>query len=338
MKEYEAEKRQSEGHFTPEEATGLYKVGADSPLFSQTEEGKIEGTNQTFRYIPEKKLAKIKIGQDITADIQKSQLESEYRGGRVRPAEIQTAAEISKGSKMPLGPGWVKKWDIENGKQVDVWIKPSAAAQYFLSKEKEQTTQEKTSYERKFDLSKQLDSLAPSFNALKTLDARIASDDDKAPIPGANDLLSALKRKEVATLFTTGEAWKKPELVQAAIAQAGPEAQALWTDLSAFMQRVLKAESGSAVTPEEAARIKEKLGAYSFSNPATLKQGIRNAKREFMSIIQNKEIPLKVGGQPSADLIDFRKSPGAISSDDPFFNVFKAPQKQKKQGFELDDL
>jgi hypothetical protein len=337
MKEAEEEQRRDQGVFTQKEAESQYRVGADSPLYSQAEEGKIEGTGETFKYIPEKKLQKIKIGQSITEDMQKSQLDAEYRLGRVRPTEIQTAAEISKGPAKPSGQGWIKRWDIENGKQVDVWVKPNAAAGYWLQKEKEELGKEKTSYEKKADIAKSFVDLAPSFSSLKTLDDRIKSDDDKAPIAGANELLSALKRKEVATLFASGEAWQKPELIQASIAQAGPEAQALWTDLSSFVQRILKAESGAAVTPQEAARIKEKLGAYAFSNPQTLKQGIKNAKREFMQIIQTKEAPLIKGGQATPDLIDFRKAPGAISSDDPLFDTFKT-KKKKQEGFELDNL
>lgn len=337
MAEAESEQRRDKGIFTQQEAEQQYRIGADSPLYSQAEEGTIEGTSQTFKYLPEKKLQKIKMTQSITDDMQKSQAEAEYRTGRVRPAEIQTAAEIVKGPSKPTGQGWIKKWDIENGKQVDVWIKPNAAAGYWLQKEKEELGKEKSSYEKKADLAKSFVDLSPSFSSLKTLDDRIKSDDDKAPIAGANELLTALKRKEIATLFTSGEAWQKPELVQAAIAQAGPDAQALWTDLSSFMQRILKAESGAAVTPQEAARIKEKLGVYSFSNPQTLKQGIKNAKREFLQIIQTKEAPLVKGGQATPDLIDFRKAPGAISSDDPLFDTFKSKKKQQK-GFELDDL
>ena len=338
MKEYESEQRREKGLFTPSEAAQEYRVGADHPLYKDTEEGTIEGTEEKFRYIPAKKLPKIKQAYEITSDIAKSQLETEYRTGRVRPEELKTAVEIVKGGTTPKGPGWVSKWDIEGGKQVPVHFKPSTSATYFLAKEKAQEATEKTSYDKKLQLAKSMDDLAPAFSALKTLDSTIKSDDETAEIKGANSLLSALKRKEVATLFASGEAWNKPELIQASISQAGPEAQALWTDLSAFMQRVLKAESGAAVTPQEAARIKEKLGAFAFSSPKNLKQGIRNAKREFLTIIRTKESPLVLGGQPSAELIDYRKAPGVLSSDDPIFNSFKEVKKQKKQVGDLDDI
>ena len=338
MDEMEQSKRRDEGQFKTKEVRDLYMVGADSPLYKETIEGTNIETGEKFRYLPEEKLKKIKTATDITADIQKSSLEREYTTGRVRPDEIKTAVEVFKGTNKPQGQGWVKRWDIENGKQIDLWIKPSASAQYFLAQEKAQESREMNEFEKKTKFAKEVVDIAPALQALKTVDARIQSDDPKAAIVGGNELVVALKQKGVLNLFSSREAWKSPEALNAAVANAGPEARALWQDIMGFAQRVLKAESGAAVTESEANRIFSKLGASAFSSVDNLKQGFRNAKLEFMRTIQAKELPLFEGGAPSGTLMDMRKSPGMISSDDPLFDTFKQKKPKAPLKGELDDL
>lgn len=334
MKEVEQAKDLSEGKFTANQASQQYQVASDSPYFKDAAKGTIKETGEEFFYLPEEKLKKIKTVSDITEMTEKSQRKREESQGRISERDLFGATNIIKeesGMRPPAGwekSGWQEKWDIVGGKQQKRWVLSSPAAQYFAQQERADTAADQKSLDVKIDFAKVVSPMSPVLTALKTADSKIKSDDPKAPIAGADALLSALKSKEVVGFFGNGEIWDNPALAQAVIAKAGPEAQALWTDLVGIIQKVNNAEAGLAVSKQEAAIIRDKLGAHAFSNPTTLKQGIANAKREFFNALRSKEAPL-VGRK---ELDDYRKAPGAISSEDPFFDIFTKKKETKKSG------
>lgn len=322
MQEVENAKRTSEGKFTTGERNQLFQIGADSQYYKDAVEAEDISTGEKFRYLPEEKLKKIKVMQDITESDQKNILENEYRAGRLRPRERDTAVDTQIGGQKPQGTGWIQKWDITpQGKRVDIWLLPSASANYQLSLERQSEAQTKTETENKKDLQKSYTEIGPVITSLKILDSHIKSDDEQAPIPGSDEVIAAMKNKTIAQLFSNNEIWEKPDAVTSQL--RSPEAKKFWLDFSNFVQRVRRAEAGQAVSAGEAAGVLNKVGLHAFTNTTTLKNAVNNAKAEFYSIIQSRESPFYDGQKPKKILQDIWRAPGSISSQDPFFKKFK---------------
>lgn len=338
----QADKR-SKGIFSPTDAQNEFMVASDSPYIKDSAVGKIENidpnTGETsyteFRYVPEERLKKLKISQDMTEQQQKAQLEREYTQGRISPKDIMGAVQIVRADQPPVpnakSKGWVEKWDIDagTGKQFKTWVLPGVAASYFASQERAGTEAEKTTQKAKTDLAGSFDKIAPAITSMKILDKSLKSDDPNAPVPGADALISVLNQRAVLDLISRGDVWKDPSVLNKFVQSAGPDAQKLWQEISNYMIDVLFAKSGQAVTENEFARQMIALGAHAFTSVQALKNGLNNAKAGIHDVIKFKESPYYNNGAPSSIILDYRKAPGAISSEDPFFGKLRKIQKER---------
>jgi hypothetical protein len=337
--------RKSKGIFTRQEAADEFMVPADSPYYKHSTTGQIEDIDPNsgekvlteFSYVPEERLKKLKISQDMDEQTQKAQLEREYTQGRISPKDIAGAVQIVKGDQPPAqnakSKGWVEKWDIDSstGKQFKTWVLPGVAASYFASQEKAATEADKTNLKIKTDLAGSFDKIAPAITSMKILDKALRSEDPNAPVPGADALISVLNQRAVLDIIGRGEVWKDPSVLNKFVQRGGPEAQKLWQEISNYMNDVLFAKSGQAVTENEFARQMNALGAHAFTSVQALKNGLNNAKAVLHDTVKTKESGYFDQGKPSSILQEYRKAPGSISSDDPFFGKLRDVKKEKTE-------
>jgi len=165
------------------------------------------------------------------------------------------------------------------------------------------------------DISNKLKSYNDLMPTIKTVDQVIGGMTGDKPIPGRDQLSSALKLGMVSNLTSKFGISDPEKIKQAAVSKTSKESQRLWTALSALKSDFNKLKSGLSLTASELAAAENSLGVSEWATDEQLRQGIRNFTKVIRSGMQNVE-----SGYHDASIDAYKKNPKSVTSDHPLFN------------------